>query len=177
MKWIKRISTIILLSIVGAFISSCTYKNDMLKTLKEVMHFYKSDMVIPDTLICINKGVVETMDLSIKQCPILIRYYGPTECKECAFNKMAENITLNTNAVANNVFFFIVMTPSKEEKETLMKKVKTLNVPLPIYVDTSLVFESMNIIPKDKRFHTFMIENQTPIYIGSQYVDISKEIQ
>ena len=61
----------------------------------------------------------------------------------------------------------IIVAPPEDELSDILTLAVKLNFPYPIYIDSEHHLEKQDIIPKDERFHCFLLDKEGIVsYIG-----------
>lgn len=143
--------------------------NGKLSLIKEAYHFYNSTISFPETMLRIENGDTATVSMSMLDRPLLIHYYSPEDCSECALNHMRDNIRLARYSKENGLFdFIVIIAPPLEDSIDIIEKATEMSLPLSLYVDSMHFFPSDSVIPSNSSLHTFLINTKnTPIYVGS----------
>lgn len=139
------------------------------KDFAEVMRFYQCSIELPESMLVINDGLLKQEELPKDEIHVLIRYYGPDECNECALNHMVENYSLASLAERENGAFrlMIIMAPADEDREIVIRQALDMSLPARIYVDDSYHFESLGVIPGFRGTRTFLLNIKgTPVFVG-----------
>jgi len=133
--------------------------------------FYRTEVILPDAMVAVKNGKVTHVPLpgTGTDCPVLVRYYGPDDCNECALSHMRENEELARWAAADKSFYLlIVMAPKDEDRNGTIERVKDMRSSLTVYFDESYYFESQKVIPQSDKMHTFLLgDDRKPKYIGN----------
>lgn len=161
------IYSLILIVLCGGFvIYSC---KEYALAFWEAWCFYNTKVTLPDTMIAIEEGKLKHVHLPKQGTSILIRYYGPDDCKECAVNHMKDNEEILELSNKTGLFeFVIIMAPQVNEQREIMEKVISLNTSLCVFFDTSFYLESLDVIPTHPEMHTFLLSKEMkPVFIGN----------
>ena len=154
------------LVIVGAIVTGC---DGAYSSVVQAMRFYRSEVVLPDAMIAVRDGKLTHVPLPGTDRPVLVRYYGPDDCNECALSHMRENEELARWAEADKSFYLlIVMAPKDEDRMGTIERVMDMRSSLTVYFDESYFFESQKVIPSSDKMHTFLLgDDRKPKYIGN----------
>lgn len=99
----------------------------------------------------------------------IVVYFDSTGCSECKMklNEWADIIHFARDSVSNLSVLFIVF-PQKGKFLSVRSILKNCKFNYPVFVDSLNQFGVLNKLPKDSRFHTFLINRQNKIVlIGS----------
>ena len=143
--------------------------NGRLALMKDAFRFYSSEVSFPEKMLRIENGDTATVSMSKLNKPLLIHYYGPEDCSDCALNHMRDNIRLARYSKENGFFdFIVIIAPPLEERIDIIEKATEMSLPLCLYVDSMHFFPSEGVIPSNSSLHTFLIDTKnTPIFVGS----------
>ena len=91
------------------------------------------------------------------------------ECSFCRVQKTRRYKDLFDESIDDGKFdLVVILTPKKEDVETLREFLLAHDFDLPYYLDPEGEFMSLNpCIPKDARFHIFLLDpSGVPVYVG-----------
>lgn len=76
-------------------------------------------------------------------------------------------------AVSDNRFSVLtIFSPRSQDLPDVVQHIKLQDFPYPLYVDVYGEFAQRNVIPKDVRFHCFLINSEDEIrFVGNPSVD------
>lgn len=145
-------------------------KNSRDSILKEKLNELLTSHVVVSTsnMLCVdNSATNDNNQGGITQARYkLLIYNGPDDCSTCAMSKMSEwNALLNLEREgALNIIF--IFSPSKAEKEDLIKSYRSSGLEHPILIDTCGVFSIKNPhIPQEKVFHTLLLDSEDHVVL------------
>ena len=143
--------------------------NGKLSLIKDSIRFYNSTVSFPERMLRIENGDTATVSIPKFTKPLLIRYYGPEECSDCALNHMRDNIKLDKYAKDKGYFdFIIVLAPPTEEIDYIIEETVKMRLPVCIYIDTPFYFQSEGNNLLNGAFDLFMIDALgRPVFIGN----------
>ena len=153
--------------------------NGRLSLVRDVIHFYTSEVSFPDKMLLIENGDSLTVSIPEIVKPLLIHYYGPDECSDCALNHMRDNVRLAEYSKENGKFdFIVILAPPYEEKTSIIEKAIEMSLPVRIYVDDMHYFYSEGVILPYSSTHIFMINsNHIPVYVGHPFENTKSKVE
>lgn len=94
----------------------------------------------------------------------LVVYFDSTVCQSCRLNKLYEwDPILNLEHKLDFEVMFI-FSPTKSQSKLIYRSLATNKFPHVVWFDTNNEFRTNNgFIPKDTRFHTFLLNKQNEI--------------
>ena len=98
----------------------------------------------------------------------LVVYFDSTVCQSCRLNKLYEwEPILNLEQKVDFEVMFI-FSPTKSQSKLIYRSLATNKFPHVVWFDTNNKFRVHNgFIPKDTRFHTFLLNKQNEIvFVG-----------
>lgn len=98
----------------------------------------------------------------------LVVYFDSTVCQSCRLNKLYEwEPILNLEQKMNFEVMFI-FSPTKSQSKLIYRSLATNKFPHVVWFDRNNEFKTNNgFIPKDTRFHTFLLNKQNEIvFVG-----------
>lgn len=142
--------------------------NGRLSLIKDAFRFYNSTFSFPEKMLCIENGDTATVSITKLNKPLLIRYYGPDECSDCALNHMRDNIRLANYSKEIVCFdFVVILAPPKEDFDYVVEKAKGMSMPICIYIDYLNQINIYNRIPAISTFHFFLLDlSFIPRFLG-----------
>jgi len=99
----------------------------------------------------------------------MVVYFDTTGCNECKmrFRDWIDIIEYTHDSLPNLSLIFIV-SPKKGDSKEVVFLINKYKVKYPFFIDSLNQFEVLNKLPKEHRFHTFLINRQNKIVlIGS----------
>ena len=156
---------LLVLSCIATF-SSC---KEMVLS-KQMKEFMGKTIVMPDSLL-----VIEGDDIAMKECnklshPTLIVYVDENSCTSCKIGHLIEYSLLFEKSEGNQSFdIMIIFSPKAADYNKVKKELMLCGFKYPLYLDSSGLFIGLNenIIPKDPRFHAFLLNMENiPIFVG-----------
>ena len=159
----KRLVYLVTVLGVGFLSQGCDY----MRTLKLTNRFLDSELVLSSKMIKVTDGQANECEYS-QELPVFVLYYAPDECSECALNHVFVNKPYFDFAKRRGDFeTVLIVAPKKEQLSEVLTRAVQLETPFPIYIDSEHHLESQDVIPKDERFHSFLLDKEgTVIYIG-----------
>lgn len=130
----------------------------------------KCVVTFPDSLEFIHDGMVgvrhwEEVAPTYRQ----VIFVDSLECSFCRIQKTLRYKDLFDESINDGKFdLVVILTPKKEDVETLRDFLLAHDFDLPYYLDTDGQFIALNpCIPKDTRFHIFLLDpSGVPVFVG-----------
>lgn len=163
----------LLFFILQTLFLSCTAAENEKEYLRgELKSFMESSICIPQNLTMVRQGKPFPF-IPQDSLPILITFIDENECSDCRLSHLFEYDGLFQLSYDSNAFqFLIIFSPSENEKESVLEKLFESNYTFPILFDSYAEFKTLNHIPSDLRFHTFLIDkDKHPIMVGSPLIN------
>lgn len=123
-------------------------------------------IVFPDNMICIKYG--EDVEPIIPPYPAtLVIYADSTECSKCRISNYYQYLDLMAHGIETGEYsVMFLISPSQCDRDSLSEHICMLGLDYPVYIDYYNKFLELNVhVPKDPRFHTFMIDSQGKILL------------
>lgn len=137
---------------------------------KIVQSMMGQEVIIPTTLTLYSKNT-ELDATNNEFLTKLIVYLDSTECSSCAFNSMYiwEKLLIYSKTSKNKLDIIFIAAPKEEDTTHVVNSIISNNDDCPIYLDKHHDFSKTNsFIPKDNKFHTFLLDkNNKIIMIGN----------
>lgn len=168
MKYLYKL--LILIIFLCICITSCNEK----ATVKRIMtDFVESEIVIPNDLECIYSRHADKIKLDTLEQLKLIVYYDSLDCSSCRISHLSDVYPLYDMADTSNFSVLTIFSPREEDLAEVRNHIVIQNLPIPIYIDADGSFSKLNkSIPSDKRFHSFLIDdNNKPVFVGNPLFD------
>ena len=160
---VKRFVYLVTILGIGFPFQGCDY----IRTLRMTNHFLDSKLVLSSKMIKVADGLVTECEYS-QEMPVYVLYYAPDECTECALNHVFVNKPYFDFAKRRGDFeTILVIAPKMDQLTEALTRAVQLESPFPIYIDSEHHLEKQDVIPKDERFHSFLLDKRgSVIYIG-----------
>lgn len=157
MKQILKITLIVISTL--CLCSSCNRKHDLKDTLGK---FMSNVIIIPDSLSVILDGnLVAHSSLDMYKDKKLIMFVDSSLCTSCRISALNNMIELYELSETDGRFSVIaIFSPAINESQYIEEMLKHLYFPYPLYIDRNHLFLQINSIPKDSRFHNFLIDKE-----------------
>ncbi|MBQ3812052.1 MAG: hypothetical protein II841_00630 [Bacteroidales bacterium] len=120
-------------------------------------------------MVKIENGIIDEVSYKRSGHPLLVRYYAPEECSDCALNHMNDNFKYHSMSQREGLFdFIVVMAPPEKDRTRVIEKAMAMNNPLAIYIDSSYYLKNKGVIPSFPGFHLFLLDaDGTPVFVGN----------
>lgn len=140
--------------------------------ITDAMKFLNSTIRFPESMIAVEDGKLTTAKFPVNT-PVLVKYYGPEDCAECSLSHVKDNVALAALSKKGNPFeLVIIMAPPDEYRGTVIEKLSIMKSPLCIFIDSNYYFESLGVIPKHEKLHTFLLNKEgKPVFLGDPSKD------
>ena len=150
------------------FLSGCGEQGN---TLREYVNFCQTRVSLPEQMIKIVNGRVDSINNYSPSLPVLVRYYGSKECTDCAFSHMRDNLKQLYLSKQEKTFdFIVIMAPPEDVREEVIARAVEMSLPLTIMVDDSYYLESQRGFPSSPSLHSFLLNLRgRPVFIGSPF--------
>lgn len=128
-------------------------------------------IVFPDSLECIsgNKAEFRHLEDSAQPDYKLVMLIDSLQCSFCKVQKLQRYRALYEESIEEKRFdLIIILSPKKDDIDTLRDYLFAHDLYLPVYLDPSNAFLSMNpCIPSDVDAHTFLLDaSGHPVFVG-----------
>lgn len=158
-----RIRPKLLCIILCIAISGCS--NKILK--KTLQDFMQIEISFPEGLQKIHERQISNADIDSSK-PILVVYHDRLSCSLCEVSHIYIWQGLYEHSEIAGFNIVNIFSPPESEYKALIEHLKRLNFPYPIYIDRYDCFSQINEIPKDRRFHCFLIDTEKhPVFVGN----------
>ena len=131
----KQSIFILLLLQLFPFVVSCGTERETRDLIRLLRSFQETTIDLPDTLMFIkgqNRGFCQ-IDYSL---PVMLYYYGPDECSNCAINQLADKMPMSKIADSLKTFHVIILfSPKPEDVPQVVQRVLEKQFDFPVYVD------------------------------------------
>ena len=138
------------------------------RNIKQALQAFEQTIIaLPSDMGVIQDGKMSEMT-NPTDIPILIRYVGAEECSNCQITHLMEEDTLFRMAEESGLFqYMIILSPPFEDLIQVKENLMEARFHHPVYLDVNGTFELQNVIPKDRRMHTFLLDTmRRPIFVG-----------
>ena len=137
----------------------------------ESARFRHSRVALPENVLKIEKGKVDSMFHFQPLRPVMVHYYGSKECTDCAFSPMRDYLKYLDFSKKNGGFdFYVIMAPPVELRDSVVDRAAKMSLPLTILIDDSYFLEKQESFPSSASFHTFLLDvDGRPAFIGSPF--------
>lgn len=140
-------------------------------TVLEYARFRHSRVSLPENVLKIEKGKVDSLSNFQPSRPTMVHYYGSKECTDCAFSHMRDYLKYVDYSKKNGSFdFYVIMAPPAELRDSVVGRAAKMSLPLTILIDDSYSLEKQKSFPSSASFHTFLLDvDGRPVFIGSPF--------
>lgn len=135
---------------------------------KQLQSFMSMELILPRDVLMITNGRIASSNLETTK-PVLVFYHGPESCSSCVINHMYDYLSgLEEILAGGKCEIIILFSPSGEDSNEVIDRVRELEFPLPICVDRYCDFPRGNKdFPRDERFHCFLLNTKSyPVFVG-----------
>lgn len=96
----------------------------------------------------------------------IVVYFDTTGCTECKMrlSEWTDLIKFTRDSVTNLALIFIA-APKGGDSKDIISALKKFSINYPFFIDSLNQFVELNEIPRDRRFHTFLINKQNKIVL------------
>ena len=136
-----------------------------------IIQMRTDSIVLPlNEMNCILKGN-DTMFFNNTRDWKYVVYSDTSSCSYCDLGKVLKwkKILRKADEYSDNLNFYFIFYPSQEKSYKLNFHLRTLKIPIPVYVDTLGLLERLNPhLPQEQIFHTFLLdENNNVLLVGN----------
>jgi len=142
-------------------------------TLMEYVRFRHAQITLPETMLKIEDGKIDSVHLGRLTRPVLVRYYGTEDCTDCAFSHMRDNLkNLSLSKKVGSFDFIVIMAPPEVARESVIDRAVKMSLPLSVLIDDTYCLERQKAFPSSSLLHIFLLDvNGRPVFIGSPLRD------
>lgn len=135
---------------------------------------YGQEVVFPTGLVEVNCGEIISDSSVPSSLMRMVLYFGDQGCTPCQAGILTEYYDLLDSCRVRSILPVILFSGNNRIVEAEQKTVQ-VNYPFSVYFDEEDRFRKMNpFIPKDDRFHIFMIDKDSRIcHVGNPVIDSS----
>lgn len=139
------------------FLSACNGKRVETRSALEKM--LESRIHLPKEVRCVYEGEEIEISSDFRKKPKLLVYIDSVNCGECQISKFFRFDAIREEGIESGDYdVVLLLSPKKQEKESLIEKTKLFYLPYPVYFDVNNEFLSRNeVIPGDAQYHTMYI--------------------
>lgn len=127
-----------------------------------------NSIVLPlNEMNCILKGNDTLFSSSTKGLKYVV-YSDTSSCSYCDLGKVLKwnKILKSSGQYSDDISFCFIFHPSLEKFSNFNFHLRTLEIPIPVYVDTLGIFERVNPqIPSNPVLHTFLLDEQNNVLL------------
>lgn len=129
--------------------------------------FNGAEINVPEDLVMFENGRLSPFDGHSSDCRLII-YLDPEECHSCFMDHLPLYDPLfHLQEEYPDYEAMVIFSPDDNGKEELEMQLRYLDFHHPVYYDGRGSFRKQNAsIPKDPRFHTFLVSNGRVIFVG-----------
>lgn len=157
---IQTCSTILLVILL----SSCS---NVIDDIVAGVKFLSTEIPLPNKMIMIDDNQILLQECDFRK-PTIISFYDLDDCNACVINRLHENERLYEFAeeYPGAINVMIVLTPNSDYEE-MIRTITMRQFQFPIYLDFDKHFHNQNVMPKNPKFHVFLIDNRgVPLVAG-----------
>lgn len=156
---------------MGICLLSCSNSNKN-RIQEEIEHFYSQRVTLPlDSMLCITDDDSEYVKRNIADNYKWVIYYDSSECSSCRLKALYEweSIMGDLSSSGNEIDFYFIFNVPEKRLVDIKCILATYARGLPIYIDTTSVFERMNpYLPRLSQMRTFMLNRKdTVVLVGN----------
>lgn len=151
----KKQTTLIILSLFLAL--SC----NKIKLTNDINNYLGQEIKIPNGLECaIQSDLTNRYDLLNKNIK-LVSYIDSIDCESCALGVLWHWTPVIDSMQAMDIPVIFILNTNK--KESVADYLKEIKFNYPVFYDKSGMFGKLNKIGKNKKFHTFLLDDKNKI--------------
>ena len=156
---------LLVLSIIFV-LTSCSDHHKIKRTMSE---FTKSKIVLTDGLYVVKDRTYSPANIDDLRDMKLIMYIDSLSCSQCRISHLNSLLALYEFAVSDNRFSVLtIFSPRSQDLPDVVQRIILQDFPYPLYVDVDGEFARRNVIPKDLRFHNFLIDSEGKLrFVGN----------
>lgn len=157
-RFMKAARIILLLMLV--ILSGCKD----LRTKRTLVEFSSAPVPFPETVLKIQGTSVSSVAFP-KDTMRMVYFTPPASCFTCSVLHSYELCNLFDQQ--EGYMTILLMAPKPEDLTELIASIEDSNYDFPIYVTENLDWLETTTIPKDERFHSFLVDKEGyPIFVG-----------
>lgn len=152
----------------GLSLAACQMKPKGIRDLARTMKAFKNETIcLPDRVLLVDGGTRRLCSID-RSLPLLVYYYGHDDCTDCVIMHLRDLTPIWTMAREKGTFeIAVIFSPDQIEMENVIDNISHRQFDFPVYIDIEEAMDSAKI-PKDSRFHTFLLDkNLRPVMIGN----------
>lgn len=160
----RRFLVVFILCLLAVVSTGCK-KARFRAQLRELMG---STIVLPEKIVCVDKGEVFPIPDSLHSKPMLIVYIDSTDCATCRLSRIWMYDRIVELASSHNVAVVILLANIELEGIPMTRYLSDIELPLPVYVDEENAFLGKNpAANQDARLHTMLTDGSgRPLFVG-----------
>lgn len=137
------------------------------ETRRTLYSFMEKEIVFPEKAFLVKNGSVSVADIE-KERPVLVSFYGYSDCYECEIAHLNSKYSLFALADSLKSFhLLIIFAPEVNEIKHTLNDLEYEQFPFPVFVTLDDGWIRDCGIPKDRRFHTFLLDSVNhPVFVG-----------
>lgn len=160
----KRYIAWLYICFMAALFSSCQFVNDY-RTIRSMK---RSTIVFPEEMLVMRNHDLSFGHPNCDSLLFIVYFDSGDDCLPCVTTHLPDLNELNSYLAALGVKFSLIITPDEENYSTLIDDIRRPHISYPLFVDSDKFFKNNNAIPKDEKFHGFLLDViNVPIYVGN----------
>lgn len=158
-------------------VSSCITSTNKTQDMSTLDVVTGQEMKFPPSMAFVVQG--DTVDYDFDDCDYkILCYIDSNGCSTCKMNLSGWNQFLAEINSDQNLSVNFVMVINTKNVIELTKQIRRYNFNYPISIDDNNLLESINIIPKDHAYQTFLLDDDNKIVlIGNPLLDSDIKLQ
>lgn len=165
-------ATLLLACLFLLLLTSC-------KSEKEQVKSYVEEMKANPVSLCLDQMECRLNPIKGKRTPTyrMVVYVDSAECSSCALGKLRfwNPLIQEARDKKINIDYIFILAPKPESMDDINMELEITDLQSSIYLDTAYVFKKRNpAIPKDKRYHSFLLDKKGKILFVGSPIDSEK---
>lgn len=163
----NKINRFVLLFCFASLIC-CSYIENF-NNKRRVYKMYDSNVVLPSSLLKIQNADTATISINIKH-KTLVYYYSPSDCIDCAIGHLSdiEPIFELRDSISATFDILPLLSPDHTQLSHITRRLINISWKYPVFIDSFNTFEKNNQIPKDSKYHCFLLDESSRIvFVGN----------
>lgn len=160
----RRFLVVFILCLLAVVSTGCK-KARFSAQLRELM---ASTIVLPEKIVCVDKGEVFHIPDSLRNKPMLIVYIDSADCATCRLSRIWTYDRVVELASSHNIAVVILLASIELDGIPMTRYLSDIELPLPVYVDEENAFLRKNpAANQDARLHAMLIDGSgRPLFVG-----------